>query len=285
MIRKRTISRYRRLAALVVVMLMGILVLSGCESVATRADHQDTWQHIKRRGTVVIGVDDSFVPMGFREKNGKLVGYDVDLAKATFAQYGLKVDFQTIDWSMKETELRNGTIDAIWNGYTITPQRAAKVAFSRPYLRNRQVLVTKRKQNIRRFSDMKGKILGLQTGSSAQTLVNQKPKLLKQYIKGSPITYDTFNDAFIDLNVNRIQGLLIDQVYAGYYVKHEPNPSAYRTIVGDFAGEDYAVGLRKGDVTLRKKINQAFVKLAKNGQLSQINHKWFGQDSDSLISK
>ena len=169
MIRKRTISRYRRLAALVVVMLMGILVLSGCESVATRADQQDTWQHIKRRGTVVIGVDDSFVPMGFREKNGKLVGYDVDLAKATFAQYGLKVDFQTIDWSMKETELRNGTIDAIWNGYTITPQRAAKVAFSRPYLRNRQVLVTKRKQNIQRFSDMKGKILGLQTGSSAQT--------------------------------------------------------------------------------------------------------------------
>lgn len=260
-------------------------MLSGCESVSSRADHQDTWQHIKRRGTVVIGVDDSFVPMGFREKNGKLVGYDVDLAKATFAQYGLKVDFQTIDWSMKETELRNGTIDAIWNGYTVTPQRAKKVAFSTPYLRNRQVLVTKRKQNIDSFADMKGKVLGLQTGSSAQTLLNQHPKLLKQYIKGSPVTYDTFNDAFIDLNVNRIQGLLIDQVYAGYYVKHEPDPAAYRTIVGNFAGENYAVGLRKGDVTLKRKIDQGFVKLAKNGKLSQINHKWFGQDSDSLIKK
>lgn len=277
---KKTKWKQLMLAALCGLLL---IVSSGCESVTSRADNTDTWQQLQHRGHVVIGIDDSFVPMGFRQKDGQLVGYDVDLARAVFAQYGLKVDFQTIDWSMKETELRNGTIDAIWNGYTITPQRQAKVAFSNPYLRNQQVLVTKRRQNITQFSGMSGKVLGLQTGSSAQSLVNQQPKVLKRYIKGAPIQYDTFNDAFIDLNANRIQGLLIDQVYADYYVKHEPDPSAYRTLNGAFSGEDYAVGLRKGDKTLQRKINAGFIRLKQNGQLTKINHKWFGKDADSLI--
>ncbi len=85
---------------------------------------------IKERGTLVIGVDDSFVPMDFRQKNGKLVGFDVDLATAVCKKIGLKPDFQTIDWSMKETELRNGTIDVIWNGYTKTRARAKSSIFT-----------------------------------------------------------------------------------------------------------------------------------------------------------
>lgn len=130
---------------LLLLLILPVMLLSGCENVTQRANTQDTWKQIQRRGKVVIGLDDSFVPMGFREKNGKLVGYDIDLAKAVFKQYGIKVDFQTIDWSMKETELKNGTIDLLWNGYSVTPQRAKKVAFSRVYLLNKQVLVTKKK--------------------------------------------------------------------------------------------------------------------------------------------
>ena len=109
-------------------LILPVMLLSGCQNVTQRADTQDTWKQIQRRGKVVIGLDDSFVPMGFREKNGKLVGYDIDLAKAVFKQYGIKVDFQTIDWSMKETELKNGTIDLLWNGYSVTSQRAKKTS-------------------------------------------------------------------------------------------------------------------------------------------------------------
>ena len=138
-------------------LILPVMLLSGCQNVTQRADTQDTWKQIQRRGKVVIGLDDSFVPMGFREKNGKLVGYDIDLAKAVFKQYGIKVDFQTIDWSMKETELKNGTIDLLWNGYSVTSQRAKKVAFSRVYLLNKQVLVTKKKDHINNFNDMAGK--------------------------------------------------------------------------------------------------------------------------------
>src|SRR5699024_11098400 len=92
------------------------LCLTGCQSVQKEANTQDTWNRIASKKQVVIGLDDSFVPMGFEKKNGQLTGYDIDLAKAVFKQYGIKVSFQTIDWSMNVTELRNGTIDLLWNG-------------------------------------------------------------------------------------------------------------------------------------------------------------------------
>ena len=269
---------------LLLILLIPTFLLGGCESVTTRANTQDTWSRIERRKKVVIGLDDSFVPMGFREKNGKLVGYDVDLAKAVFKQYGIKVDFQTIDWSMKETELKNGTIDLLWNGYSMNPSREKKVAFSRPYLDNRQVLVTKKSSHIDGLSGMAGKSLGVQNGSTGAAVLDAKPKLLKDKIKNkSAVLYDTFPDALIDLNANRIQGILMDQVYADYYVDHQKDKNAYQVYESkQLPAEYFGVGMRKGDKTLRKKINQGLGRLQKDGQLRQINEKWFGKDSNFL---
>lgn len=265
-------------------LVVPMFLLGGCESVTTRANTQDTWSRIERRKKVIIGLDDSFVPMGFRQKNGKLVGYDIDLAKAVFKQYGIKVDFQTIDWSMKETELKNGTIDLLWNGYSINPSREKKVAFSRPYLKNRQVLVTKKSSHINTLGDMAGKSLGVQNGSTGQSVLDAKPKLLKDKLKNkSAVLYDTFPDAFIDLNANRIQGILMDQVYADYYVNHQKNKDAYKVYsTNELPAEYFGVGMRKGDKTLRKKINQGLGRLQKDGQLRKINEKWFGSNSDFL---
>ncbi|WP_267200930.1 amino acid ABC transporter substrate-binding protein [Limosilactobacillus kribbianus] len=269
---------------LLLLLLIPTFLLSGCESVTTRANTQDTWSRIERRKKVIVGLDDSFVPMGFRQKNGKLVGYDVDLARAVFKQYGIKVDFQPIDWSMKETELKNGTIDLLWNGYSVNPSRLKKVAFSRDYLANRQVLVTLKKSHINNLNDMTGKSLGVQTGSTGDTVLNSKPKLLKDKIKNKQaIMYDTFPNAFIDLNANRIQGILMDEVYANYYVKHQKNSSAYRVYkTKELPVEYFGVGMRKGDKTLKRKVNAGLNRLQKNGQLEKINEKWFGTKSSFL---
>lgn len=269
---------------LLILVLMPALILGGCQGETQRANDQDTWARIQRRGKVIVGLDDSFVPMGFRERNGKLVGYDIDLAREVFKQYGLKVDFQTIDWSMKETELKNGTIDLIWNGYSATPERAKKVAFSRPYLLNHQVLVTKKAAQIKDFNGMTGKVLGVQSGSTGQTDLDAHPKLLKDKIKDhSPILYDTFPNAFIDLNANRIQGILMDEVYANYYIQHQKDSHAYRTFVSSQMGTDYfVVGMRKGDRTLLKRVNEGLLRLQKNGRLRALNQKWFGTDSNYL---
>ena len=132
--------RILRKISLLLAVVCGVFALSAC----ARTSQKNSWPRIQQDKKVVIGLDDSFVPMGFRAKSGKIVGYDIDLAKAVFKQYGVKCSFQTIDWSMKETELRNQTIDLIWNGYSVTPDRQKQVLFSNPYLKNHQVLVSKR---------------------------------------------------------------------------------------------------------------------------------------------
>ena len=243
------------------------LILSACSgiSVNRQASKVDNWTHIKDRGYVVVGVDDTFVPMDFQQKDGKLVGYDVDLANAVFKLYGIKVSFQTIDWSMNTTELRNGTIDVIWNGFSKTPAREAKVNFSKTYLDTTQVIVALKKNHINSIKDMQNKALGAQSGSSGYNDIMDYPKVLANRIKDHyPILYDSFTNAFIDLNTGRIDGLLIDS---------------------SFPKEQFGVGMRKSDITLQRKINHGLDILAKNGTLDRINHKWFGDKAQSPLLK
>ncbi len=263
-----------------------ILPIAGCKKSANptyRANHVDQWSRIKKSGKLNIGVDDSFVPMDFRKKNGQLVGYDVDLSRAVCKVLGLKANFQSIDWSMKETELKNGTIDVIWNGYTATSERQKKEAFSRVYERSGQSLVVKKNSGINSFADMRGKKIGLQEGSTAYTDYYKYPKKLKDYITGKPVIYQDNDSAFMDLKAGRIQGVLSGTIYAGYYARNLAKSNAYKLIGSNVFPEDrVAVGMRKGDKTLVKKINYALGVLQKNGTLRRINKKWLGIDSNYL---
>ncbi|MHC5215699.1 amino acid ABC transporter substrate-binding protein [Enterococcus sp. LJL128] len=261
------------------IVLLLTLFFTGCSRKRSNADQ---WQRIETEKRIIIGLDDSFVPMGFQNKSGEIIGFDVDLAKAVFDLYGIKIDFQPIDWSMKENELQNQTIDLIWNGYSKTAEREEKVLFSNDYMKNEQVVVSLKKNKINQFSDMKEKILGVQNGSSGYHSFEEQPEILKNFVKDqTPVLYDGFNEAFMDLKSGRIDGLLIDRVYANYYLSHEDNLSNYSIVTGAFEGETFAVGIRKTDPELADKINAAFETLQKNGQLEKISKKWFGEDVTS----
>ncbi|MCP8852374.1 amino acid ABC transporter substrate-binding protein [Latilactobacillus sakei] len=254
-------------------LLLGLLVsLAGCHS----RQKTDSWVTIERRQKVVIGIDDSFVPMTYREKNGQLTGFDVELAKAIFKGSGIQVDFQSIDWDMKETELNNQTIDLIWSGYSKTEERAKRVAFSQPYLTNHQMIVSMKQNPVNRLADLKGQNLGVQTGSSGMAQLDRRPTVLKQKIANqTPILYDTYNNAFIDLQAKRIKGILIDQVYANFEIKARANGQDFQVIESPFAAEKFAVGMRPEDQKLRRFINRRYQVLKQNGQLAKIQAKWF----------
>ncbi|MBO0470553.1 amino acid ABC transporter substrate-binding protein [Enterococcus sp. DIV0242_7C1] len=266
----------KRLFTIMTIAILFILMISGCGRKKTDVDQ---WSRINHEKRVIVGLDDSFVPMGFQNKAGKIIGFDVDLARAVFDQYGIEVDFQPIDWSMKENELQNQTIDLIWNGYSKSAEREEKVLFSDEYMKNEQVVVSLKKNQINSFADMEGKILGAQNGSSGYHSFEEQPKILKDKVKDqTAILYDGFNEAFMDLKSGRIDGLLIDRVYANYYLSHEDNLADYSIISGDYESEAFAVGLRKSDQILAKKINTAFEELKKSGELAKISTKWFGED-------
>ncbi|VTT43376.1 amino acid ABC transporter substrate-binding protein [Streptococcus porcinus] len=244
-----------------------------------QATKGDSWKTYKKEKTITLGFDNTFVPMGYKDESGKNTGFDIELAKAVFAEYGITIKFQAINWDLKETELKNGKIDMIWNGYSMTKERLAKVAFSNPYMKNEQILISKNATHINSFSDMKGKTLGAQSASSGYDAFTRYPKILKNNVKGQDATqYETFTQGFIDLKNDRIDALLIDKVYANYYLKQEGELEKYHITKSEYAGENFAVGVRKEDKTLVKMINKGFKTLYKNGKFQEISKKWFGED-------
>lgn len=257
---------------------MAVMSLAGCTQLASNPT-VDNWDKYQQQKSITVGFDNTFVPMGFEEKNGNYAGFDIELAQYVSKKLGITVHFQPIDWDMKETELQNGTIDAIWNGYSATDERREKVAFTIPYMQNTQILVVKKTSGIHSVEDMTGKVLGAQNGSSGMLDFEEHPEVLKNRVKGGDADqYQSVNEAIIDLKNDRIDALLIDRVYADYYLTTEGIADEYDTIPSGFESESFAVGVRPADKKLLEALNQAFKELYQDGIFQQISQKWFGED-------
>ena len=199
----------KKLGMVLVVISMVLVGLVGCGKSEASSDD----------GEIVIGYDNTYFPMGFLDDNGDTVGFDVDLANKTFDKLGMKVKFQSIDWSMKETELNSNNIDFIWNGYTITEERKEKVDFSEAYLNNKQVIVTLATADINAKSDLAGKKVGAQSESSAIEAMEKDMELYESFNGGEAITFEDNNQALMDLEAGRIDAVVADEILVKYYIK------------------------------------------------------------------
>ncbi|MDP4154522.1 MAG: amino acid ABC transporter substrate-binding protein [Bacillota bacterium] len=252
----------KRLITMILVIAAVFSVMAGCSSKSPTA--QD-------KKSLVIGVDDTFAPMGFRDKNNNLVGFDIDYAKAAAKKMGTSVKFQPIDWSTKEAELSSGRIDLIWNGYTITDERKQKVLFTKPYLKNSQVIVTRADSNIKKLDDLAGKVVGLQSQSSAADALNASP--IKSKIK-TVSEYKTNDLALTDLKTGRLDAVVIDEVVINYYMSLQKD--SYKVLGESLAPEEYGVGVKKGNEALLNKLQKALDEMNQDGTAAKISEKWFG---------
>ncbi len=261
----------RKVFVLAVILVLSIACLTGCSKDEAE---EDTFLQIKERGYVVMGLDDAFAPMGFRDQNNELVGFDVDLAKEVFSKIGLDLKLQPIDWTMKETELNSGNIDVIWNGYTITAERQEKVAFTKPYLENRQIIVILADSEINSKQDLAGKKVALQSESSAVDAIYTEPELVESFDGGEPIQFSTNNEVFMDLEAKRVDAVVIDEVFAMYYIKLK-GPEKYKVLEEDFGDEEYGIGVRKSDKQLLEAIDTTLDEMREDGSYEEICDRWF----------
>lgn len=245
-----------------VVAIFGIM--AGCSS--NNSDSKDD-------KTLVIGVDDSFAPMGFRDKDNNIVGFDIDYAKAAAKKMGYKVKIQPIDWKTKESELSSGRIDLIWNGYTITDERKKKVDFTKPYLKNAQVVVTLADSKVSKLNDLNGKVVGLQAQSSAADALNANP--IKSKLKNVSEYSDNVM-ALNDLKNGRTDAVVIDEVVIDYYMSKEKG--TFKILDESLAPEEYGVGVKKGNDELLNKLQKALDKMNEDGTAAEISKKWFGEN-------
>lgn len=226
------------------------------------------------RNTVVIGYDNSFVPMGFLDEDNNAVGFDIDLAKEVFSRVNMKVKFQNIDWAMKDTELNSGNVDALWNGYTLTDERKKKINYSTPYLTNKQVIVTLKNSAIHTKDDLNNKSLGTQQGSSGFEAIEKNTKLVENLKDKTPILYDSFDNAFRDLEYKRVDAVVADEVLARYYISHSKKNS-FTILKNNFGKESFVVGFKKGNNQLRDKVNTILEEIKNDGTYNEIYNKWF----------
>ncbi len=255
------------------VIIYGIIAVMALSIAGCNNKSQDAMD----KETLIIGFDDSFVPMGFKDNNGEIVGFDIDLAKEVSKRIGKQVTLQPIDWSMKESELNSGKIDLIWNGYSITKERKEKVNFTNPYLENRQVIITLVNSKINSKVDLKGMNVGAQNQSSAVDAINKEEELLKTFKDGKVYTFETNNEALMDLEAKRIDAVVADEILARYYI-NKKGEGKFKILNDDFGDESYGVGIRKGNEELLEKLNEAFEDIKKDGTAKKVSEKWFGQD-------
>lgn len=249
-------------------------ILVGCGgNVATT----DQYESIQEEGKFIVGLDDTFAPMGFRSSDGEIIGFDVDLAREVANRLELDVEFQAIDWALKETELNSGNIDAIWNGYTITEEREEQVDFSDPYLANSQIIIVLEDSPIQTKEDLAGKVVAVQQSSSAVDAINSDPSnIVEQFANQEIVVYPSNNDVFNDLASGRSEAIVVDETLGRYYMRQNDNVD-YRVLEDHFGEEDYAVGFRRGDDTLTEKVNQALADMKADGTYDEIYNKWFAE--------
>ena len=263
----------KKLTSLLMLSLTAGVLLSGCGNKDSAPAAQSAAAPAMPT-KIVIGLDDNFPPMGFRNEKNELVGFDISMAQEATRRMGIEAEFKPIDWSAKEAELNGKRVDMLWNGLTITEERKKNIAFTAPYMENHQIIVVPAGSSIKAKTDLAGKVVGAQDGSSAVDAVKKEEAVFKSLKE-----FKTFGDnvtALMDLSAGRLEAVVVDEVVGRYYVAKKPDQ--YVVLEENFGTEDYGVGVRKDDAELLGKLDKALGEMKADGAAARIAEQWFGKN-------
>lgn len=228
-------------------------------------------------GTLIVGFDQDFPPMGFVGDNGEYTGFDLDLAKEAASRLGLEYKAQPVAWDSKDMELESGNIDCIWNGFTITG-REDDYTWTTPYMANKQVFVVANDSDIKSQADLAGKVVEVQADSSAEAALKENQDLANTF--GQLLTTPDYNTAFMDLEQGAVDAVAMDVIVAGYQIKQRN--ADFKILDDSLSEEEYGVGFKKGNTELRDKVQGALEEMAADGTLAKIADEWFGEDVTTI---
>ena len=251
---------------LLVISMISAAVLSGCAKGGSKAGSG---------GKFTVGFDQDFPPMGFVGDDGEFTGFDLDLAAEAAKRMGKEVVYQPIAWDSKDAELDAGTIDCIWNGFTISG-REDSYTWSDAYMENSQVFVVKKDSGINTAADLAGKIVEVQADSSAEAALNEGENAALSATFGTLQTTPDYDTALMDLDMGSVDAVAMDSTVAEYKIKS--GGMDLKVLDEPFASETYGVGFKKGNEALRDEVNNTLKEMAKDGTLKKISEQWFGTD-------
>lgn len=230
-------------------------------------------------GTFTVGFDSEFPPMGFVGDDGEYTGFDLALAEEVALRLGREFVPQPIDWDAKDSELEAGTIDCIWNGFTMTGREDA-YAWTDAYLDNEQVFVVRKEDKLKTQDDLKDKQIEVQTDSSAEAALKEMADLTASFAGGTYQTVKDYNTAMMDLESGAADAVAMDSVVANYQIAGKYD--AFEIMEGSISKEEYGVGFYKENTKLRDEVQKVLEDMAADGTMAKISEEWFGTDITTI---
>ena len=246
-------------------------------SADTKAPEAEASEAGAAGGTFTVGFDQEFPPMGFVGDDGEYTGFDLEVAKEVAERLGLEFVPQPVDWAAKDMELESGNIDCIWNGFAMTG-REDDYTWSEAYMANQQVFVVTAESGIKTLADLAGKVVEVQAESSAEAALKDDPDLTGTF--GTLQTTPDYNTAFMDLQMGAVDAIAMDEVVARFQI--EQRQVDFIVLDETLAAENYAVGFKKGNDTLKDQVQEQLEALAADGTLAKISEKWFDKDITTI---
>jgi len=280
----------KKYLALLITMVMSISVLAGCggsDSASNEAPATDN-AAAQERTKLIVGFDAEYPPYGYRNEAGDYVGFDLDLAAEVCQRRGWELVKQPIDWDAKDMELNSGSIDCIWNGFTMTG-REANYTFSEPYVDNSIVFVVKSDSGIKTKADLAGKVVMTQADSSALAALtneedNEENLALAASFAALEQTAD-YNTSFMNLEAGSIDAIAVDIGVAQFQLASRGD--AFEMMEEPLSKEQYAIGFRLGDTELRDQVQETLDEMLEDGPFDSIvaNYKDYNLDQMVCLGK
>lgn len=279
-------KKIKLLVVAVAALSLSALLLAGCSSNgASSSSASASSAASEEKFTLVVGYDNSYPPYGFIGEDGKDTGFDLDLAAEVAERNGWGLELSAIDWDAKDALLNQGTINCIWNGFTMEG-REDKYTFTEPYMLNEQVVVVKKDSGIQDLAGLAGKTVITQVDSAAlDVLENEEAQKPLADTFGKLETIGDYNNAFMQLESGMVDAVACDLSIAAYQMA--ANPDAYVQLSESLSSEHYAVGVKKGETELAQQLTDTLRAMYEDGTVKELCDKYaqYGLSFDNWILK
>lgn len=276
----------RKVISVLVAAGMVMSLFSGCGSKDSAADapaetkkesqeeeaSSESGETSEEKTTFTVGFDAEYPPYGYMDENGEYTGFDLELAEAVCKLEGWELVKKPINWDSKDMELNSGSIDCIWNGFTMNG-REKEYTFSVPYVDNSQVIVVAENTGIEKLTDLAGKTVGVQAASAALDVLQseEEQKALADTFAALNEFAD-YNTAFTELQAGALDALAIDIGVAQYQLKSRGE--GFVMLEETLNKEQYAIGFKKGNQELCDTVNADLQKLTDDGTVNELAEKY-----------
>ncbi|HJB17323.1 MAG TPA: amino acid ABC transporter substrate-binding protein [Candidatus Blautia excrementipullorum] len=260
----------------VAVMMAALMAMGMMSAVSVQAGIEDK--------TLIVGFDAEYPPYGYMDENGEYTGFDLELAQAVCDLEGWELEKKPISWDSKDQELDAGSIDCIWNGFTMNG-REDDYTFSVPYVDNSQVIVVAEDSGIDTLADLAGKTVGVQAASAALELLQSEEEGGQKELAdtfGSLNEFADYNTAFTELQAGALDALAIDVGVANYQLKSRGE--GFKMLDETLNTEQYAIGFKKGNQELCDIVNEDLQKLTDDGTVAELAEKYDIADMVTLTA-